>query len=88
MKLVVLILLVAIFFLPLVSMVVTSLKTMEELFKIPPWSSRWPDGELRDGVDHGPVRPLPRELLIISFFYTLPCILGSCFPATPFPVST
>jgi ABC-type glycerol-3-phosphate transport system permease component len=85
-KIVVLILFVLIFFLPLVSMFVTSLKTQEELFKIPPIvfprNPQWVNYEtawtmVRFG--HFLVNSI-----VISLFYTLPCILGSCFAGYAF----
>jgi len=85
-KFVVLLLFVVVFFLPLVSMIVTSLKTMEELFKYPPivfpktpqWSNyvtAWT--MVRFG--HFLVNSLT-----ISIFYTVPCIFGSCFAGYAF----
>jgi multiple sugar transport system permease protein len=85
-KLVVLILLVDIFFLPLVSMIVTSLKTMEELFKIPPvvfpHVAQW--GNYVTAWTLVRFGHFLVNSLIISFFYTLPCILGSCFAGYAF----
>ncbi len=85
-KLVVLVALVLVFFLPLVSMVVTSLKTREELFVVPPvvfpkvaqWAnyvSAWT--MVRFGT-------FLLNSIILSLFYALPCIMGSCFAGYAF----
>jgi ABC-type glycerol-3-phosphate transport system permease component len=68
-------------FLPLVSLVLTSLKTRPELYqlpakllpKVPQWSNYI---EAWTMVDFGKYLV---NSLIISVFYTLPCIMGSCF---------
>lgn len=85
-KLAILILLVLIFFLPLVSMVVTSLKTREELFAVPPIVfprvAQW--------VNYVSAWTMVRfgkfllNSVILSVFYTLPCIMSSCFAGYAF----
>jgi multiple sugar transport system permease protein len=85
-KLVVLIIFVAIFFLPLVSMVVTSLKTLEELFRYPPVIfpkvAQW--GNYVTAWTMIRFGHFLLNSIIISFFYTIPCILGSCFAGYAF----
>jgi ABC-type glycerol-3-phosphate transport system permease component len=85
-KLVVLCLLVIIFFLPLVSMLVTSLKTREELFKFPPIVfpsvPQW--GNYVTAWTMVRFGHFLINSIVISFFYTLPCILGSCFAGYAF----
>lgn len=85
-KLAILILLVLIFFLPLVSMVVTSLKTREELFAVPPIVfprvAQW-----ANYVSAWTMVRFGKFLLnsvILSVFYTLPCIMSSCFAGYAF----
>jgi multiple sugar transport system permease protein len=85
-KLLVLILIVVIFFLPLVSMVVTSLKTREELFVVPPVVfpkvAQW-----ANYVQAWVMVRFGKFLLnsvILSLFYTLPCIMSSCFAGYAF----
>ena len=79
-KLIVLLILVFIFFLPLVSMVITSLKSRYELYVVPPvvfptepkWEnyiSAWTMIRYEKFVFNS---------IIISLFYTLPCVMGSC----------
>ena len=85
-KLVVLILLVLIFFLPLMSMVVTSLKAREELFVVPPVVfpkvAQWGNYVLAwTMVRFG---KFLLNSVILSFFYTAPCILSSCFAGYAF----
>ncbi|MCX7038244.1 MAG: carbohydrate ABC transporter permease [Spirochaetes bacterium] len=85
-KLVVLILLVLIFFLPLISMVVTSLKAREELFVLPPVVfpkvAQWGNYVLAwTMVRFG---KFLLNSVILSFFYTVPCILSSCFAGYAF----
>lgn len=81
-----LLLVVGVFFLPLVSMILTSLKSMEELFRYPPvllpekplWGNyltAWTS--VRFG--HFLVNSV-----ILSLFYTLPCIISSCFAGYAF----
>jgi len=85
-KITILILLVLIFFLPLVSMVVTSLKTREELFAVPPIVfprvAQW-----ANYVSAWTMVRFGKFLLnsvILSVFYTLPCIMSSCFAGYAF----
>ncbi|MBE3120509.1 MAG: carbohydrate ABC transporter permease [Candidatus Atribacteria bacterium] len=85
-KLVVLILLVLIFFLPLISMVVTSLKAREELFVVPPVVfpkvAQWGNYILAwTMVRFGKFLV---NSVILSFFYAAPCILSSCFAGYAF----
>jgi multiple sugar transport system permease protein len=85
-KLVVLVLLVVIFFLPLVSMVVTSLKTREELFVVPPVVfpkvPQWHNYiEAWTMVRFG---TFLLNSVVLSLFYTLPCIMSSCFAGYAF----
>jgi multiple sugar transport system permease protein len=85
-KLVVLILLVLIFFLPLMSMVVTSLKAREELFVLPPVVfpkvAQWGNYVLAwTMVRFG---KFLLNSVILSFFYAAPCILSSCFAGYAF----
>lgn len=68
-------------FLPLVSMVLTSLKTRPELYQLPakllPKEAQWSNYiEAWTMVNFGKYLV---NSLIISVFYTLPCIMGSCF---------
>ena len=85
-KLVVLIIFVAIFFLPLVSMIVTSLKTMEELFKYPPIvfprNPQW--GNYVTAWTMVRFGHFLVNSLTISIFYTVPCTFGSCFAGYAF----
>jgi multiple sugar transport system permease protein len=83
---VVLILLVLIFFLPLMSMVVTSLKAREELFVLPPVVfpkvAQWGNYVLAwTMVRFG---KFLLNSVILSFFYAAPCILSSCFAGYAF----
>ena len=80
-KFIVLIIFVIVFFLPLVSMVVTSLKGLEELYRVPPivfpQKAQW-----QNYVDAWTMIRYQRFFMnsvIISLFYTFPCIMGSCF---------
>ena len=80
-KFVVLIIFVMVFFLPLVSMVVTSLKGLEELYRVPPivfpQKAQW-----QNYVDAWTMIRYQRFFMnsvIISLLYTFPCIMGSCF---------
>ena len=69
------------FFLPLVSMVLTSLKSLPELYAIParmlPKKAQW-DNYIKalTMVDYG---KFFINSLIIAVFYTVPCIIGSSF---------
>jgi len=85
-KLVVLVVIVVIFFLPFVSMLITSLKSREELFVVPPivfpkvahWENyvqAWT--MVRFGTFLG-------NSVILSLFYALPCIMSSCFAGYAF----
>ena len=80
-RLFILILLVVVFFLPLVSMVVTSLKTRGELYRVPvvvfPEKPQW-DNYIQAWTMIRYQRFLVNSV-ILSLFYTLPCIMGSCF---------
>ena len=80
-KFCVLCLFVVIFFLPLVSMFVTSLKTRGELYVIPPIVfpkiPRW-----ENYLTAWTMIRYSRfffNSVILSVFYTLPCVMGSCF---------
>ena len=85
-KLLVLILLVVIFFLPLVSMVVTSLKTRDDLYRIP--AIVWP--KVPQWVNYITAWTMVRfgkfllNSIILSVFFTLPCIMSSCFAGYAF----
>ena len=79
-KFVVLCLFVLIFFLPLVSMFVTSLKTRGELYVVPaivfPKSPQW-----ENYLKAWTMIRYPRffvNSVILSVFYTVPCVLASC----------
>ena len=80
-RLFILILLVVVFFLPLVSMVVTSLKTRGELYRVPvvvfPEKPQW-DNYIQAWTMIRYQRFLVNSV-ILSLFYTLPCIMGSSF---------
>jgi multiple sugar transport system permease protein len=85
-KLVVLILLVMIFFLPLMSMIVTSLKAREELFVVPPVVfpkvAHWENYVLAwTMVRFG---KFLLNSVILSLFYAAPCIMSSCFAGYAF----
>jgi multiple sugar transport system permease protein len=85
-KLVVLILIVVIFFLPLVSMVLTSLKTREELFVVPPVVfprvAQWNNYVLAwTMVRFGKFLV---NSVVLSAFYALPCVMASCFAGYAF----
>jgi len=79
-KLIVLLLLVFIFFLPIVSMVVTSLKARGELYVVPPVvfpkDPKWENYISAWTMIH--YERFVFNSLIISLFYTLPCVMGSC----------
>ncbi len=85
-KLLVLIVLVVIFFLPLVSMVVTSLKTRDDLYRVP--AIVWP--KVPQWVNYATAWTMVRfgrfllNSLVLSLFYTLPCIMSSCFAGYAF----
>jgi multiple sugar transport system permease protein len=85
-KLLVLIALVVIFFLPLVSMVVTSLKTRDELYRVPPVVLP----QMPQWVNYVTAWIMVRfgrfllNSILLSLFYTLPCILSSCFAGYAF----
>jgi multiple sugar transport system permease protein len=85
-KLLVLILLVVIFFLPLVSMVVTSLKTRDDLYRIP--AIVWPkEPQWLNYITAWTMVRFGKFLLnsiILSVFYALPCIMSSCFAGYAF----
>lgn len=75
-----LLLAVIIFFLPIVSMVLTSLKTMPELFRFPanilPEEPQWQNyAEAWNKIHFG--RYLINSI-ILTVFYSIPCILSSC----------
>lgn len=85
-KLLALIFIVVIFFLPLVSMFVTSLKSRGELYIIPavvfPAEPKWENyitawTMVRFGH-------FLRNSFILSIFFAIPCILGSCFAGYAF----
>jgi len=80
-KFLVLLILVVVFFLPLVSMVVTSLKSRGELYVVPtivfPKEPKWVNY-----VEAWTMIRYERFFLnsvIISVFYTIPCVMASCF---------
>ncbi len=79
-KLIVLLLLVFIFFLPIVSMVVTSLKSRGELYVVPPVvfpkEPKWENYISAWTMIH--YERFVFNSLIISLFYTVPCVMGSC----------
>jgi multiple sugar transport system permease protein len=85
-KLLLLILLVVIFFLPLVSMFVTSLKTRDDLYRIP--AIVWP--KVPQWVNYVTAWTMVRfgkfllNSIILSVFFTLPCIMSSCFAGYAF----
>ena len=80
-KFTVLLLLVLVFFTPLVSMLVTSIKTRGELYVYPPvilpqvaqWSNYVRAWTMIDYPTH------LMNSLILALFYTVPCIMGSAF---------
>jgi multiple sugar transport system permease protein len=80
-KVLILLLFVVIFFLPIVSMVVTSLKTMAELYRVPP--KVLPDKPLWENYkiawEMANFGKYLINSIILSVFYTLPVIMGSCF---------
>jgi len=80
-KVLILLLFVVIFFLPIVSMVVTSLKTMAELYRVPP--KLLPDKPLWENYkiawEMANFGKYLINSIILSVFYTLPVIMGSCF---------
>jgi ABC-type glycerol-3-phosphate transport system permease component len=85
-KLVVLILIVVIFFLPLISMLITSLKSREELFVVPPIVfpkvAHWENYALAwTMVRFGTFLV---NSIILSAFYAAPCIMASCFAGYAF----
>ena len=77
----VLLLLVFIFFLPLVSMFVTSLKSREELYRIPavvfPEEPQWNNYIVAWTMIR--YEKFFFNSVVISLFFTIPCIMGSCF---------
>jgi len=80
-KLVILLVLVVIFFLPLFSMFITSLKTRDELYRYPPIvfpeNAQW-----QNYITAWTMINFPKYLgnsMILAVFYTVPCILGSAF---------
>ena len=85
-RLVLLIAMVLVFFLPLISMVLTSLKLREELFVVPPvvfpkvpqWGNY---------VQAWTMIRFGRFLLnsiVLTAFYTVPCVMSSCFAGYAF----
>lgn len=80
-KVIVLLILVFIFFLPIVSMVVTSLKSRGELYVVPPVvfpkEPKW-ENYLKAWTMIRYERYFFNSV-IISMFYTLPCVMASCF---------
>lgn len=80
-KFAVLIIFVLIFFLPLVSMVVTSLKERGELYRVPPivfpQKAQW--GNYIQAWTMIRYQRFFFNSVIISLLYTFPCIMGSCF---------
>lgn len=85
-KLLALLFLVVIFFLPLVSMFITSLKSRGELYVIPP--AVFPERPKWENYVTAWTMVRFGHFLINSFilsaFFTLPCILGSCFAGYAF----
>ena len=78
--------LVLVFFLPLVSMVITSLKTREELFVVPPVVfpkvAQWVNYVLAwTMVRFGKFLV---NSVVLSLFYTVPCVMASCFAGYAF----
>ena len=80
-RFIILLLVTIIFFMPIVSMLVTSLKTMAELYRIPPKvlpeKPLWENYKIAWEMVH-----FGRYLInsiILSVLYTLPAIMGSCF---------
>ena len=72
---------VLVFFLPIISMIVTSLKSMAELYRIPPKilpdKPIWENYNIAwDMINYG--RYLLNSI-ILSVLYTIPVIIGSCF---------
>jgi ABC-type glycerol-3-phosphate transport system permease component len=80
-KVVVLVVFVFIFFLPIVSMFVTSLKSRGELYVVPPVvfpkEPKWDNYLTAWTMIHYDRYFL--NSVIISLFYTVPCVMGSCF---------
>jgi multiple sugar transport system permease protein len=80
-KFTVTLILVALFFLPLISMVVTALKSLPELYAIPakifPKVAQWENFKLAWTMANYGKYFL--NSLLIAIFYTLPCIIGSSF---------
>ncbi len=79
-KLIILLILVFIFFLPLISMVVTSLKSRDELYRVPPVvfpkEPKWENYILAWTMIR--YEKFVFNSIIVSLFYTLPCVMGSC----------
>ena len=80
-RFVLLVIIVFIFFLPLVSMVVTSLKSMDELYRVPPVvfprQPQW--GNYIQAWTMIGYERFFFNSVIIAVFFTIPCIMGSCF---------
>jgi len=85
-RFVVLLFILMIFFLPLVSMFVTSIKTLGELYVYPP--SLFPEKpQWKNYIEAWTLVRFGKYLvnsLIITAFYGLPCILSSCFAGYAF----
>jgi multiple sugar transport system permease protein len=79
-KFIILLLLVFVFFLPIVSMFVTSLKSRGELYVVPPVV--FPkDPKWENYISAWTMISYERyafNSLIIALFYTVPCVMGSC----------
>lgn len=85
-RLVVLVLFVLVFFLPLVSMLVTSLKRMDELYQLParvlPSKPVWENYELAwTMVNFGKYL---LNSVILTLLYALPAVMSSCFAGYAF----
>jgi len=80
-RFVLLVIIVFIFFLPIVSMVVTSLKSMSELYRVPPVVfPRQP--QWNNYIQAWTMISYERfffNSVVIAVFFTVPCIMGSCF---------
>lgn len=78
--------LVVVFSLPLVSMIVTSLKTREELFVVPPVVF----SKVPQWVNYISAWTMVRfgkfllNSIVLSLFYTFPCVMTSCFAGYAF----
>lgn len=80
-RFVILLLIVFIFFLPLVSMFITSLKSQHELFRIPavvfPAQPQW--SNYIEAWTMIRYEVFFYNSVIVAVFFTVPCVMGSCF---------